>query len=154
MKGEYRRTKDYNYETGKARQICPHFQLIDEIEGDRPSVVPVYVLDSSANAQDETGTSGARQAMQRTLPELNGYKICLVRERVTNTAGQMQEALLSFLDDFKEMDKKYLDMEAKRMVREEEEEEKRRDWMSKENRERDKFLLDLAKTMFAGKQQQ
>lgn len=48
LKTKYKEIKDNNNKSGTGRNNCPFYDLLDSILGDKPSVRPLMVLDSSA----------------------------------------------------------------------------------------------------------
>lgn len=54
LKAKLKETKNFNKQSGHGRISCPFYEELDCILGDKPSCQPHYLVDSSANQEDET----------------------------------------------------------------------------------------------------
>lgn len=52
LKGEYRKIKDHNGQTGKGRKTCRFYTELDRILGARPASVPCHTIDTSASGSN------------------------------------------------------------------------------------------------------
>lgn len=53
LKAKFKEAKDSNQRSGRGRITCPFYEELDRILGDRPSVQPLELLDSSVAVAEE-----------------------------------------------------------------------------------------------------
>ena len=146
LRGEFRKVRDGNDKTGEDRKEWKYFDAIDDILGSKPSTKPEVVVDTlqdeteeviedNGDIEEEDGTGKAsvssgpqsetsdcvvveKQPVKKETSEQKkkGKKRSAKEERFENV---MEVVVTKVLEDQKENDKLFMDLEAKRMKMEE-----------------------------------
>ena len=54
LRGEYKKVKDHNDETGRDRKSFVYFEKLDDILGHRPATQPEHIIDTSAEIEEKS----------------------------------------------------------------------------------------------------
>lgn len=86
LRGEYKKVKDHNDETGRDRKSFVYFERLDEILGHRPATQPEHVIDTSADVE------GKRQDEPTTIDTLSDEEDTSFPEEVSiSSSAEVQD---------------------------------------------------------------